>query len=149
VLEVVRQLTEDSKLADLCREVAFIAFNPYSLLREEEGEGLEQGYQQLRSGFKCSLYRMDGSSKKALLDINEEYELRAYKYPGGEVKRKYVIDIKTLRDFQFNYPVSEELWAATVFTMEKGLFDSRKVPAQNCVSLMGSARWGELSFINI
>ena len=59
-------------MTDLCREVAFIAFNPFSLLREEGG-GLEQAYQQLRNGFKCNLYRMDGSSKKAVLDINEEY----------------------------------------------------------------------------
>jgi hypothetical protein len=34
VLEYVKQLSDDSKLADLCREVFFIAFNPYSLLRE-------------------------------------------------------------------------------------------------------------------
>lgn len=68
---------------------------------------MEQSFQLLRAGFKCNLYRMDGSSKKAVVDINEEYELRAYKYPGGEIKRKYVIDIKNLKDFQFSYPVSE------------------------------------------
>jgi hypothetical protein len=34
-------------------------------------EGLEQSYQLLKSGFKCNLYRMDGSSKKAVIDINE------------------------------------------------------------------------------
>lgn len=33
--------------------------------------------------------------------------------------------------------------------MEKGLFDSRKVLPQNCCSLIGSAKWGELSFINV
>ncbi len=75
--------------------------------------------------------------------------MRAYKFPGGEVKRKYVIDIKNLKDFQFNFPVSEELWGSTVFTMEKGLFDMRKVNAQCCCSLIGSAKWGELSFINV
>jgi hypothetical protein len=60
-----------------------------------------------------------------------------------------VIDIKNLKDFQFSFPVSEELWNSTVFMMEKGLFDNRKVPAQCCCSLIGSAKWGELSFINV
>jgi hypothetical protein len=60
-----------------------------------------------------------------------------------------VIDIKNLRDFQFSYPISEDLWSGTVFTMEKGLFDSRKIPPQNCCSLIGSAKWGDISFINV
>lgn len=46
---------------------------------------------------------MDGSSKKAFIDMNEEYQIRAYKFPDGEIKKKYIIDIKNIKDFQFNY----------------------------------------------
>lgn len=40
-------------------------------------------YRTLSKGFQCKLFRMDGSSKNAVVDINEMYMIRAYKYPDG------------------------------------------------------------------
>jgi len=37
----------------------------------------------MRKGFKCQLYRTDGSHKPAIIDLDEEYNLRAYKAPDG------------------------------------------------------------------
>ena len=149
VLDFVRQISEDSKVADLCREIYFLVHNPFAALAEIQGEGLEHHYNLLKAGFKCNLFRMDGSSKRAVVDINEDYEVRAYKHPNGEVKKKYVIDVRNLKDFQFAYPANEELWSSSVFLLDKGLFDLKKVAPQSCCSLMGSSRWGELSFINL
>jgi hypothetical protein len=38
--------------------------------------------------------------------MNDDYQLRAYKHPDGEIKTKYVIDIRTIKDYQFEYPGS-------------------------------------------
>jgi hypothetical protein len=40
-------------------------------------------YKMLTKGFQCKLFRIDGSSKNAIVDIDEMYMIRAYKYPGG------------------------------------------------------------------
>lgn len=80
-----------------------MVFNPYYNFEEISEAGHEEEYQQLKKGFRCLLFRLDGSSKKAIIDMNEDYQLRAYKYPDGEIKQKYVIDIKSIKDFQFNY----------------------------------------------
>ena len=98
---------------------------------------------------KCKLYRSDGSSKKAWIDMNEDYQIRAYKYPDGEIKNKYVIDIRSIKDFQFTYPITSELWQATLFTQEKGLFDSGNCKPKNCCSLVSSKKWGVVSFVNV
>ncbi len=37
----------------------------------------------LKNGFKCNLFRIDGSSKSAIIDINDEYQIRSYKAPSG------------------------------------------------------------------
>lgn len=81
--------------------------------------------------------------------MNDEYEIRAYKFPDGEIKKKYIIDIKNIKDFQFNYSISEELWSSTVFSIEKGLFDSKKCDPKNCCTLISSKKWGEISFVNV
>lgn len=70
VLDFVKQISEDSKVADLCREIYFLVHNPYATLAEIQGEGLEHHYNLLKAGFKCNLFRMDGSSKRAVVDIN-------------------------------------------------------------------------------
>jgi hypothetical protein len=37
----------------------------------------------MKKGFKCKLYRADGSFKDAIIDIDGDYNFRAYKYPDG------------------------------------------------------------------
>jgi hypothetical protein len=36
-----------------------------------------------------------------------------------------------------------------VFNLDKGIFDLKKVNPKNCCSLIGSSKWGEISFINV
>ncbi len=123
--------------------------NPFILFEETDEIAQEGQYQQLKKGFKCKLFRIDGSSKKAVVDMNDEFEIRAYKFPDGEIKKKYVVDIKNIKEFQFNYPSSEELWNSTVFSIEKGLFDIKKCDPKSCGTLMSSRKWGEISFMNV
>lgn len=73
-------------------------------------------YKTLLKGYKCKLYRLDGSYKDATIDINEKYMLRAYKHPNGEIKNKYVIGIRQIKDWQFDYRNSPNSWKASVFT---------------------------------
>lgn len=82
----------------------------------------------MREGVICKLYRINGSSKKAKIDLDEEYNIRAYKYPDGEVKKKYCCSLRYVRDLQFHFSDSDELWQASPFSAEKGLFDSNRVP---------------------
>ena len=95
------------------------------------------------------MYRTDGSSKKAVIDMNEECELRAYKYPDGEVKSKYIVDIRNIKDFQFDYPHSNELWQSTLFGQMKGIFDSGEVKPNCCCTLVSSKKWGVISYVNV
>ena len=69
----------------------------------------------LTKGFQCKLFRMDGSSKSAIVDINEMYMIRAYKYTDGEIKKKYVISIRQLRDWQFLFEPADDAWKNSVF----------------------------------
>jgi hypothetical protein len=57
--------------------------------------------------------------------------------------------VKNLKDFQFNYPYTDELWNSTVFDLDKGLFDLKKINPKTCCTLIGNIKWGEISFINI
>jgi len=60
-----------------------------------------------------------------------------------------MINIKNLKDFQVGYQTEGELWNASVFNLEKGLLFDKKINAKNCCTLIGNAKWGEFSFINI
>ena len=73
-------------------------------------------------GYKCKLFRADGSSKNAVIDISEEYVLRAYKFPEGEIKSKYMINTRQIRDWQFNYKNSPYSWKTSIFAKEKNVF---------------------------
>jgi hypothetical protein len=43
----------------------------------------DSAYKIMLKGIQCKLFRMDGSSKSAIIDIDETYLIRAYKYPDG------------------------------------------------------------------
>lgn len=75
----------------------------------------------MKKGFKCKLFRADGSHKQAKIDIDDEYNIRVYKYPDGEIKSKYVLNINHIRDLQIDFREKDELWSHTVFSMEKSL----------------------------
>ena len=70
------------------------------------------------------MYRIDGSSKKAKIMMNPEYNIVAFKYPDGEIKKKYVIDLKRLRDWQFNYQKGSRQWKLSIFNKGRGMFSS-------------------------
>ena len=95
-------------------------------------------YQLLLKGFKCKLFRIDGTSKNAVIDINEEYIIRAYKYPGGEIKKKYVIGLRQIRDWQFEFRNSPNSWKSSVFPQEKSLLNEPS-KIENCLSILGSS----------
>jgi hypothetical protein len=48
------------------------------------------------------------------------YVIRAYKYPDGEIKKKYCIGIRKLRDWQFCFEQNSNVWRYSVFPKEKG-----------------------------
>lgn len=74
--------------------------------------------------------------------------IRAYKYPDGEVKRKYFMGIRQLRDWQFFYDSNDEAWKLSVFNKERGMF-SEKPKIDNCLTLLGSQQWGDFTFLNV
>jgi len=65
------------------------------------------------------------------------YNLRAYKAPDGEVKEKYVVGVKQLRDWQFSYELADDAWKSSVFVKDKTVFGD-KAKMSNCVTLLGS-----------
>ena len=73
----------------------------------------------MKNGFKVRLYRADGSHKHAKIDIDDEYNIRVYKYPHGEIKKKYFLNINHIRDLQIDFRDKDNLWQHTVFHMEK------------------------------
>jgi hypothetical protein len=56
--------------------------------------------------------------------MNPEYNIVAFKYPDGEIKKKYVIDLKRLRDWQFNYQKGSRQWKLSIFNKGRGMFSS-------------------------
>ena len=105
-------------------------------------------YQFLLKGFKCKLFRADGSYKSGVIDINEEHMVRAYKYPGGEIKNKYTMSIRQIRDWQFDYRNSPNSWRSSIFPQEKSLLNEPS-KIENCVTLLGSTEWGVFNIINV
>lgn len=51
----------------------FLAYNPFISFESSETVSQNELYQELKKGFKCKLFRIDGSSKKAIIDMNDEY----------------------------------------------------------------------------
>jgi hypothetical protein len=74
----------------------------------------------LTKGIQCKLFRVDGSCKNAVVDLDEMYVLRAYKYPDGEIKNKYCISVRKLRDWQFSFEHNTDVWKNSIFPKEKG-----------------------------
>lgn len=130
----------------------FLVHNPSTPLWfasiSEPQEEEEQFYRVLKTGFQCLLYRADGSHKKARLDIDEEYNIRLYKHPDGEVKAKYVLNINHVRDLQVDFREKDELWAHTVFALEKGFLETHVPDRKLCMTLIGSSHWGEVKLLN-
>lgn len=56
--------------------------------------------------------------------MDQDYNIFAYKFPGGQIKNKYSINIRFLRDWQFNYDKSSRQWKVSVFTKNVGMFSS-------------------------
>ena len=111
------------------------------------GKDEDQAMKVLKKGFKGKLYRADGSSKQAIIDMNEENIIKAYKYPDGEIKKKYTMSIRQIRDWQFIFNANDDAWRNSVFAKSKGgLFDGEAQP-KNCIVLLGSRQWGDFSFI--
>jgi len=101
----------------------------------------------MRAGIRCWLYRTDGSYKEAKIDIDEEYNLRVYKNPNGEIKKKYTANIRHIREFQIDFENCKELWSKSIFEESKGLFHSSK--PENCCTLISNEAWGSINVINI
>lgn len=72
-----------------------------------------------------------------------------YKYPDGEIKWKYVVNVKHIREFQIEYQCDDELWKKTVFSADRGFFNSYVPVDKHCCTILGNSRWGEINLINI
>ena len=60
--------------------------------------------------------------------INDDYCIISFKYPGGDIKKKYRVDIKNMRDWQFNYQKGSRQWKLSVFNKDTGMFSSTVSP---------------------
>ena len=137
-------------------EVSFIIFNdPEPLVSNQNNEAEEKAFHILKKGIKCKLFRLDGSSKKAIIDMNDDYVLKAYKFPDGEVKKKYTLPIRNIKDWRFHYnqnmdPNTKNLWKHSLFAKVegKGFFED-EIQVQNCVTFMGGVSWGEFVNLNL
>jgi hypothetical protein len=72
---MMQKLGEQEIYVDIARCILFLIHNPttplwFPALCEHQQEE-EEFYKLLKNGFKCRLYRADGSHKQAKLDIDE------------------------------------------------------------------------------
>ena len=83
----------------MCKAIVFLIYSPpvQLCLDDVASKSEVEYYDIMKKGFRCILYRSDGSCKEAKVDIDEEYNFRAYKYPDGEVKKKYCVNIRHIR----------------------------------------------------
>lgn len=79
----------------------------------------------LMKGLQCKLYRRDSTFKKAIVNMTSEYELRSFKYPDGEIKEKYRVNILNIKDSCFRYNSGTKLWELSVFSKSGGLFEKK------------------------
>jgi hypothetical protein len=61
----------------------------------------------IKRGIRCKLYRADGSKKDAKVDIDDDFKIRAYKFPDGEIKKKYTFELTQLKDYQFDFSTND------------------------------------------
>ena len=126
VINTMHKLLELEATRDLATAVLFAILNRESHLlplayRSPAEE--EKAFKTMRKGFRCKLYRVDGSYKSAKIDIDDEYNLRAYKHPDGELKAKYILGIRQIKDWQFDFSSSPNSWKSSPFTKEKNMFN--------------------------
>ena len=69
--------------------------------------------------------------------MSEDCNIRARKFPNGEIKEKYTIPLTSLRDCQLLYNGQGALWNAAVFKKGQGLFDLTSSNAPACATLIG------------
>jgi hypothetical protein len=60
------------------------------------------------------------------------------------------MNIRYIKDFQIDYSTCNDLWNLSTFNLEKkGFFETKKSDPKNCCTIVGSAKWGEIFFINL
>ena len=70
VLECIKKFGEEEKYKEICKSLIFTILNPQMILFVDDSSQ-NKFYEVLRKGLTCKLYRIDGSSKKAVLDMDE------------------------------------------------------------------------------
>lgn len=80
--------------------------------------------------------------------MNDNYTLHAYKFPDGEIKNKYTLPLRNIKDWRFHYnpemdPDTRLLWKHSTFARQtgKGFFDD-EIKVEHCLTLMGGVQWG-------
>ena len=73
--------------------------------------------------FSLELFRLDAVDAQGEDDVVDEYNLRAYKHPDGELKAKYILGIRQIKDWQFDFSSSPNSWKSSPFTKEKNMFN--------------------------
>ena len=149
--EALNKLVKEDIYSEMVKAIVFLIYSPpVQLCLDEVGNKSEvEYYNIMKKGFKCILYRSDGSCKEAKVDIDEEYSFRAYKYPDGEVKKKYCVNIRHIREFQLEFQKHPELWKRSVFASDKGMFESHKADQKCCCTIVSNSKWGEISLISL
>jgi len=87
-------------------------------------------------GWKCSLYRMNGSFKECGLrfDINQQ-QLIAFKWPSGEIKTKYSLPLKDII-IVYSYKNEKDVpFQESYFTRSSNLFQ-KSVNHTRCITIM-------------
>jgi hypothetical protein len=131
----------DGNLKELGLSVLFAVYNTNCPLRAEEDKTMKEvdiSFKTLAKGIECRLFRADGSSKNAIVDVDEMYMVRAYKHTDGEIKSKYCINVRQLRGWQFDFDANSSVWKNSVFGRERHGSEGKVNPGW-CVSLLGSS----------
>lgn len=88
-------------------------------------------------GWKCNLYRVNGSYKEAVLRMDKaRKELVCYKHPDGLVKDKYRLALRDLLVIQTYPSEKDHLFLEGNFTRTSNIFQHKPVAA-HCLTLMG------------
>lgn len=115
----------------------YSSHNLYIDLCEVNSKRLVEAEAIFERGWKCNLYRTNGSYKEAVLKVDKlKKEIICFKYPDGVIKDKYRINLKELLIIQTYLNDRDPLFLEGNFTRTSNIFQHKAV-ATNCITLLG------------
>ena len=99
---------------------------------------------QCEKGFKCRLFRIDGSCKDGIVRLDRLMKsMVAFKYPDGEIKRKYQLPLASILTVCMYGGEKEQLFEESRFKKSMNPFQSDAVVGQ-CLTIIALCEKNEV-----